>query len=118
MGFPPRGGLVDDRLNPLRPLHHPAAPRPLVEQPLMMPHTWLALGRAVFSEGFVIKPGVPQDRHGHITFGTANNPHKYNHETFALWAQVLLAVPDSTFMFIRPEGGTATFRKNVIAEFG
>jgi predicted O-linked N-acetylglucosamine transferase (SPINDLY family) len=84
----------------------------------MMPKSWIALGRMVFSEGNPITEGVPSDRNGHVTFGTANNPHKYNRETFALWSQVLNAVPDSTFMFIRPEGGTATFRRNVIAEFG
>jgi protein O-GlcNAc transferase len=89
----------------------------LVEKPLIMPHSWIALGRMVFSEAHLITPGVPQDRHGLITFGTANNPHKYNPEMFALWAQVLQATPGSRFMFVRPEGGTETFRRNVQAQF-
>jgi len=89
----------------------------LIEQPLMMPKSWIALGRMVFSEGHLITAGVPQDRHGSITFGTANNPHKYNRELIRTWARVLLAVPDSRFLFVRPEGGTASFTRNIRAEF-
>ena len=95
----------------------PPDPRLLVETPLVMPKTWIALGRMVFSEGHVIEPGLPEDRHGHITFGTANNPHKYNREMFQLWSQVLLAVPGSRFLFVRPEGGSARFCENILAEF-
>ena len=118
LGYPHSAGLKAIDYLLCDPYNTPPRRDLLVEEPLMMPSSWIALGRMVFSESFAITPGVPQDRHGHITFGTANNPHKYNRETFALWAQVLNAVPDSTFMFIRPEGGTATFRRNVIAEFG
>ena len=89
----------------------------LVEEPLLMPKSWIALGRMVFSEVHLIEPGVPQDRTGYITYGTANNPHKYNRALFELWAKVLLATPGSRFLFVRPEGGTATFRKNIQAEF-
>jgi predicted O-linked N-acetylglucosamine transferase (SPINDLY family) len=71
----------------------------------------------VFSENEPIAEGVPSDRRGHVTFGTANNPHKYNRETIALWSRVLNAVSGSTFRFIRPEGGTTTFRHNILAEF-
>lgn len=118
LGYPHSAGLKAIDYLLCDPYNTPPRRDLLVEEPLMMPKSWIALGRMVFSESFVITPGLPQDRHGHITFGTANNPHKYNRETFALWAQVLNAVPGSTFMFIRPEGGTAAFRRNVIAEFG
>jgi predicted O-linked N-acetylglucosamine transferase (SPINDLY family) len=117
LGYPHSAGLSTIDYLLCDPYNAPPRRDLLIEQPLMMPHTWIALGRMVFSEGHVIAPGVPQDRHGHITFGTANNPHKYNPETLALWARVLLAVPDSTFLFIRPEGGTASFRRNIVAEF-
>ncbi len=89
----------------------------LVEQPLMMPKSWIALGRMVFSEAHLISAGVPEDRNGIITFGTANNPHKYNRDLFQTWARVLQAVPNSRFLFVRPEGGTKSFRDNVVAEF-
>jgi predicted O-linked N-acetylglucosamine transferase (SPINDLY family) len=118
LGYPHSAGLTAIDYLLCDPYNTPPRRDLLIEEPLMMPKSWIALGRMVFSESFVIAPGAPQDRHGHITFGTANNPHKYNVETFALWAQVLQAVPGSTFLFIRPEGGTATFRRNVIAEFG
>jgi predicted O-linked N-acetylglucosamine transferase (SPINDLY family) len=71
----------------------------------------------VFSTHHEIAPGLPQDRSGLITFGTANNPHKYNRAGFALWSEVLRAVPGSRFAFIRPEGGTPSFVANVQAQF-
>ena len=84
----------------------------------MMPHSWIALGRMIFSDAQVIMPGLPEDRAGALTFGTANNPHKYNREMLEVWSQVLRETPGSRFMFIRPEGGSATFRRNLLAEFG
>ena len=45
-----------------------------------------------------------------ITFGTANNPHKYNRGVLAAWARVVAAVPGSKFAFVRPEGSSPTFR--------
>lgn len=118
MGYPHSAGLSTIDYLICDPFNTPPDRNLLIETPLIMPHCWIALGSRVFSEGHVITPGLPQERAGHITFGTANNPHKYNRETFALWSQVLLAVPDSRFMFIRPEGGTPSFRRNVTAEFG
>jgi len=118
LGYPHSAGLSTIDYLLCDPYNTPPRADLLVEQPLTMPHSWIALGRMVFSEGNPITEGLPSDRNGHVTFGTANNPHKYNRETFALWSQVLKATPGSTFMFIRPEGGTATFRKNVAAEFG
>lgn len=43
-------------------------------------------------------PGVaplPAIRNGHLTFGCFNNLAKLGHATLALWAQLLLALPDS-----------------------
>jgi predicted O-linked N-acetylglucosamine transferase (SPINDLY family) len=81
-----------------------------------MPHSWLALGR-MFSDSHPVEAGLPEERAGYITFGTANNPHKYSRPVLRAWAQVVAKVPGSKFAFIRPEGGTASFRKNVLAEF-
>ena len=89
----------------------------MIEKPLMMPHTWLALGRAVFTDRHPIVETLPADRNGFITFGTANNPHKYSREVLRAWARVVAKVPDSKFAFIRPEGGTASFRQHILAEF-
>jgi len=52
-----------------------------------------------------------------VTFGTANNPYKYSRDMLRRWARVVAAVPDSRFMLVRPEGGTAAFRDNIAAIF-
>ena len=56
---------------------------------------------------------MPEERAGHLTFGTANNPYKFSAELVALWAKAMTQVPDSRFLLIRPEGGSAAFRKNI-----
>jgi tetratricopeptide (TPR) repeat protein len=117
LGYPHSAGLSTIDYLICDPHTAPPQADMLVEKPLMMPKTWLALGRAVFAESHVIAPGVPEDRNGVITFGTANNPHKYNPELFRVWAQVLQATPNSRFMFIRPEGGSESFRRSVLAHF-
>ncbi|HEY8574135.1 tetratricopeptide repeat protein [Phenylobacterium sp.] len=117
LGYPHSLGLSTVDYFVCDPYSAPKRADLLVEEPLMMPHTWLALGRAVFSERHPINEGVPEQRNGFITFGTANNPHKYSREVLQTWARVVASVPNSRFAFIRPEGGTPSFRKNVIAEF-
>ncbi|HEX2817091.1 MAG TPA: hypothetical protein VHN39_11885, partial [Phenylobacterium sp.] len=117
LGYPHSAGLSTIDYLITDPYNTPPRRDLLVEEPLMMPHSWIALGRMIFNDAHVITPGLPEDRAGLITFGTANNPHKYNREMFAVWSQVLRGAPGSRFMFIRPEGGSATFRHNVLAEF-
>jgi predicted O-linked N-acetylglucosamine transferase (SPINDLY family) len=117
LGYPHSAGLSTIDYLITDPHNTPPRRDLLVETPLVMPKSWIALGQMIFSDSHKITPGVPEDRTGVITFGTANNPHKYNREVFALWAQVLQQVPGSRFIFIRPEGGTTSFRKNVLAEF-
>jgi protein O-GlcNAc transferase len=116
LGYPHSAGLSAIDYLITDPYHTPRRDL-LVEAPLMMPKSWIALGRMVFSDGHVITPGLPEDRNGRITFGTANNPHKYNRTMIALWAEVMRAVPRSRFTFIRPEGSTASFRRHLLAEF-
>jgi protein O-GlcNAc transferase len=117
LGYPHSAGLSTIDYLVTDPYNTPPRRDLLVEEPLMMPHSWIALGRMIFSDAHVITPGLPEERAGRITFGTANNPHKYNREMFEVWAQVLRETPGSRFMFIRPEGSTAAFRANVLAEF-
>ena len=89
----------------------------LIEKPLLMPATWLALAPQIFNDRQAITDGLPEDRTGFITFGTANNPHKYSKEMLAAWARIVRDVPDSRFEFIRPEGNTPSFRRNMEAVF-
>jgi predicted O-linked N-acetylglucosamine transferase (SPINDLY family) len=117
LGYPHSAGLstIDNFI--CDPFSAPTDPALLIEKPLMMPHTWLALGRAVFSDRTPIADGLPEERNGFLTFGTANNPHKYNRAVLGAWARVLAAVPGSKFVFVRPEGSSPSFRANVLAEF-
>ena len=117
LGYPHSAGLSTIDYFICDPYSAPTDPALMIEKPLMMPHTWLALGRAVFSENNPIAEGLPEERNGFLTFGTANNPHKYGRAVLGAWARVMAAVPGSKFAFVRPEGATATFRRNVLAEF-
>jgi len=119
LGYPHSAGLSSIDYLITDPYNTPPRRDLMVEQPLMMPKSWIALGRMVFSDRHEITPGLPQERNGGVlTFGTANNPHKYNREMIEVWSRVLTATPGSRFMFVRPEGGTASFRSNLHAEFG
>ena len=117
LGYPHSAGLEAIDYFICDPYSVPPDRSLLLERPLMMPHTWLALGRAVFSDKLPPTGDLPQDRKGCITFGTANNPHKYSRQVLRAWARVMMATPGSKFAFIRPEGRTPSFRKNVLAEF-
>ncbi len=117
LGYPHSAGLSTIDYFICDPYSAPTDPALMIEKPLMMPHTWLALGRAVFGDGLPIAEGLPEDRNGYLTFGTANNPHKYSRAVLGAWARVVAAVPGSRFVFVRPEGSSATFRRNIVAEF-
>jgi predicted O-linked N-acetylglucosamine transferase (SPINDLY family) len=75
------------------------------------------LGRLGFNDSVPIEAGTPEERQGHLTFGTMNNPYKYNRATLATWAEVMRGVEGSRFLFVRPEGATAPFRDNVRKTF-
>ncbi|THD82053.1 MAG: tetratricopeptide repeat protein [Phenylobacterium sp.] len=117
LGYPHSAGLSAIDYFICDPYCRPTRPDLLIEQPLLMPDSWIALGRMVFSENLEITPGLPEDRAGRISFGTANNPHKYNRDMLALWAEVMKRTPGSRFLFVRPEGGTVKFRENLTREF-
>lgn len=116
LGYPHSAGLSTIDYFVCDPYSRPTRPEFLIEQPLVMPHSWLALGR-MFADSQIIEPGLPEEKAGFLTFGTANNPHKYSREVLSAWAQIVAATPGSQFAFVRPEGGTATFRENMLAAF-
>ncbi|MFI4951327.1 MAG: tetratricopeptide repeat protein, partial [Caulobacterales bacterium] len=117
LGYPHSAGLSAIDYFVCDPYSAPTDPALLIEKPLVMPHTWLALGRSVFSDSRPIAESLPQDRNGVLTFGTANNPHKYNRAVLSAWAKVVAATPGSRFMFVRPEGSSPSFRAHVQAAF-
>lgn len=117
LGYPHSAGLETIDYIILDPHLAPSDPRLLIERPLLMPKTWLALADQIFTERHQIEEGLPAERTGAITFGTANNPHKYSEGMLRAWARIVRDVPGSRFMFIRPEGGSSSFRRNIQAAF-
>ena len=117
LGYPHSLGLetLDGLI--LDPMLVPPDPSLLIEQPWLMPSTWIAMGPKAFPPSLTLQPIPPQTTAGHTTFGTANNPYKYNLQTLAAWARVLKAVPGSRFLFVRPEGRASAFRANILAAF-
>jgi predicted O-linked N-acetylglucosamine transferase (SPINDLY family) len=117
LGYPHSSGLSRIEYILVDPYLKPPDPRLLLERPFEMPSSWVSLGRLGFSDHPIL-PGLPEERAGRLTFGTMNNPYKYSPEAVALWARVLLRVPGSRFLFVRPEAGVAVFRENMARAFG
>jgi predicted O-linked N-acetylglucosamine transferase (SPINDLY family) len=117
LGYPHSAGLTAIDHLVVDPYNRPTRPDLMLEAPLEMPKSWLALGRRVFSEHQPITEGLPEQRAGRLTFGTANNPHKYTERVLRTWARIVRSVPGSRFEFIRPEGGSAAFRANIEKQF-
>jgi protein O-GlcNAc transferase len=117
LGYPHSAGLETIDYILTDPYIRPADPQLLVEQSFEMPETWVALGRLGFNEAVPIAEGLPEERQGALTFGTMNNPYKYTQACLDAWAAVLRAVEGSRFLFVRPEGGAASFVANARAAF-
>ncbi|HEX3701617.1 MAG TPA: hypothetical protein VHV27_13185, partial [Phenylobacterium sp.] len=117
LGYPHSAGLAAIDALICDPWNTPPDRSLLLEAPLQMPQTWVALGRSTFNDQAAITPALPQTRSGVLTFGTANNSYKYTPEVLRTWAQVTAAVPGARFAFIRPEGASASFRDHVTAAF-
>lgn len=110
-GLPTIGGFICDGLNA------PTSPDLLLEAPLVLPHSWIAVGASAFGGAPAVDGRTPQDRNGAITFGTANSPNKYSREVLRVWAGIVAKVPGARFAFVRPEAASRVFRANVAAEF-
>lgn len=117
LGYPHSAGLgAIDRIL-VDPYIAPRDPALLIEKPFTVARTWVAFEKPGFGADFAIDPVPPEVRNGHVTFGTMNNPFKYNPAVFATWAAVMRRVGGSRFVFVRPEGAVASFRANVEALF-
>ena len=117
LGYPHSAGLEAIDRFICDPISAPADPALLAETPMLMPNTWIAFSEAVFEGHPPIEDGLPEDRAGAVTFGTANATHKYTSEVFRTWARITAAVPGARFAFVRPEAGSTVFRANVLAAF-
>lgn len=117
LGYPHSTGLsaVDDYI--CDPHNQPTAPGLLIEQPLLMPRSWIAMSPALVARSPEPARETPEQRKGHLTYGTANNPYKFTPAVLAAWARIVAATPGAHFAIVRPEGGSQVFRRNVEAAF-
>jgi Predicted O-linked N-acetylglucosamine transferase, SPINDLY family len=117
LGYPHSAGLETiDRIL-VDPFLKPASPALLIEKPFELGHSWVTLGRLGFDDREAITPGTPEERKGHLTFGTANACYKYNRELLQTWAEILRRVDGSRFVFLRPEGAVPAFVANIRRHF-
>lgn len=116
LGYPHSAGLETIDYIVVDPYILPSDPRLLIERPFELPETWVVLGRNNFAD-VAIEGGLPEDRRGRLTFGTANNPYKITKACLDCWAAVLRRVPGSHFLFLRPEAATPSFKANARAAF-
>lgn len=117
LGYPHSAGLTTIDYLLVDPYLTPPDPDLLIERPLAMPRSWITMSRQAFPDRYAIEPLAPHRRNGFITFGTANNPYKFNAAMLRSWAQVMARVPNSRFLFIRPEVGARIVRDNILAAF-
>lgn len=87
----------------------------LVENVLEMPESWVCFGSF---DDEPINPTLPLERNGYVTFGSLNNPYKLTRKTIAQWSEVMKRVPDSRFLYVRPELKSMFLWNNLINEFG
>ena len=116
LGYPHSAGLTSIDRFILDPYVVPEDRSLVIEEPLLMPKSWIAMGELAFPER-PITPGTPESRKGFLTYGTANNPYKYSKAMVQTWARIVAATPNAQFLFVRPEAGSPTFRTNIEAIF-
>jgi protein O-GlcNAc transferase len=115
LGYPHSSGLSAIDYIVVDPYINPEQEGLLIEKPFIMQESWVTLGRL----GFIDIPleEIPEEHQGFVTFGTMNNPYKYTAELFACWAAILQQVPNSKFLFVRPECAVSSFRRNIGKQF-
>ncbi|WP_165982388.1 tetratricopeptide repeat protein [Dankookia rubra] len=116
LGYPHSAGLETIDTILVDPYIKPDDPRLLIERPFELAESWVALSPMGFRD-VPIEESLPEERRGALTFGTMNNPYKFTRACLDAWAAVLRAVPDSRFLFVRPEARTPAFVANVRAAF-
>jgi len=117
LGYPHSAGLSTIDYLVVDPYVMPERPGLILEQPLMLANAWYPLGAFHFRPEPAAAAEPPVARNGYVTFGTANNPQKYTPRVVETWARVLRETPGSHFLFVRPEGSAASFRRNLRALF-
>ena len=114
LGYPFTTGIEEIDYILLDPNVKPVNDSWMVEKPLLMPESWVCFGS--FTEE-PISDALPVERTGMITFGSLNNPYKLTREVIALWSRVMNEVPNSRFLYVRPECHAMMLVANLTKEF-
>jgi len=117
LGYPHSAGLETIDYFVCDPYIAPPDRRMLIEKPLMLKHAWYPLSASAFRDQPAANPEPPVARNGYVTFGTANQPHKYTRDVLQAWGRIMARSPGSHFLFIRPEGSSASFQANIRQAF-
>lgn len=108
-GLPYLDGMLLDRWHVLE-----NTPQDFVEPIVLMSDT-----RWCFYPAFPAPSPAPPPciSNGYITFGSFNNTLKYNAEVYAVWADLLLEVPDSRFILKWRTFNDPVFKEQVLEQF-
>lgn len=108
-GLPYMDGMLLDRWHVLEHTQDD-----FVEPILLMPDT-----RWCFYPAFPAPSPAPPPciGNGYITFGSFNNTLKYNDEVYALWAELLLAIPNSRLILKWRTFNDPVFKEQVLVQF-
>ena len=93
----------------------PEEERFCVERVRRVPHTYLAF------DMFYPAPDVappPNERSGHVTFGSLMSAYKVTDQVIASWSRILLGVPGSRLLLRNRALGFASNRADILARFG
>jgi predicted O-linked N-acetylglucosamine transferase (SPINDLY family) len=85
-----------------------------LERPLRMEGSWICFDN--FPDQLVADEPPCVDS-GFITFGTLNNPYKFNPEMVSAWAGIMSRVENSRFLVVRPECTSFVFRTHFLEVF-
>jgi predicted O-linked N-acetylglucosamine transferase (SPINDLY family) len=80
----------------------------------------LPIGRWLYSPAVDPAPLIsepPSIKNGYITFGSFNNTLKYNDQVYAVWSQILLAVPNSKLILKWRTFNDSQFKQSVLDQF-
>jgi predicted O-linked N-acetylglucosamine transferase (SPINDLY family) len=117
LGYPHSLGLLAIDRYIADPFMAPTQPGLLLEEPLLMPASWICMAPAAFQPSPAVIEPAPVVRNGHVTFGTANDPYKWTPRVLQAWARTVAATPGARMLFVRPEVGSRALQGAVTAIF-
>lgn len=117
LGYPHSTGIKAIDYIVLDPYIKPNNSDLLIEKQLVLPKTWVAIDDESFVASQLGKV-IAEDKNGYVTFGTLNAPYKVTKEAMAVWADIMSKVPESRFIYMRPETVSPSLQEHFYKEMG